>query len=202
MAELNVPGCYGLPSAISAASESCRSCGAKGHCAKESFSLLEKLPDKALVMREKQALTLTIKGLFERSASAVKGLHYPVIKITRYGLKRVELTPEQEKYLNSLPRKVGEQTRQLMEKGWFDFARQEIKSGNNPALKGWRFIACQKLIENKKTSWSELTEAFVSELGLTLKSAKTQASIGIAIFAAGGLVKEAEGGEILFTELQ
>ena len=202
MALTSNPGCFGLPSAISSASASCGACAVKGHCAKQGYLLLERLPDKVLVMREKQALAMTVKALLERSESSGKGLHYPVIKITRYGLKRVELTPVQETYLRSLPRKVGDQTRQLMEKGWFDFAKQEIAAGKNPALKGWRQVACQRLIEKKKTSWSELSQALVAELGLTPKSANTQASIGIAILEAGGLVQANESGELFLAQLR
>lgn len=193
---LNHPGCFGFPSAISSESVSCRDCGVKGACAKKSYEFLEKLPDKVISMREKQSLSLTVKALLERSDAPSHGLHYPVIKITRYGLKRAELTPQQEQYLGSLPMKVGKQTRQLMEKGWFDFARQEIAAGKNPAPKGWRQVACQKLIENKKTSWSELSQALITELGLTPKSAGVQASVGIAILEAGGLLKATASGEL------
>lgn len=193
---IEAPGCFGLPCAVSSESESCRACPVKGKCAKQAYQLLESLPDKALIMREKQALGLTIKGLLERSEISPDRLHYSVIKTTRYGLKRAVLTAEQEKYLQALPRKVGQQTKQLMEKGWFDFAKEELASGKNPSLKGWKKVICEQLINEGKTSRAMVAQALEGELGLCKDSAKIQTSIGIAIFVAGGLLRASKKGEL------
>ena len=191
------PGCFGFPSAISSESPSCRVCGAKGACAKQSYLFLESLPDQAMVIREKQALALTLKGLLKGLEDSGGRLHYPIVKTTRYGLTRVNLTQRQEQFLQSLPKKVSSQTRQLMERGWFDFAREEMADGKNPSLKGWKNVICQQLIStNGKTSRTEVIEAFIRELGHTSQSAKFQTSLGIAIFEAGGLLKANAQGDL------
>lgn len=90
--------------------------------------------------------------------------------------------------LSDLPERVAGPANLLRRKGWFTFARDEIAAGRNPATKGWKRVLCQALINGRATR-PALLLAFQTELGMKASSAEVALSAGLAIFAAGGLVK-------------
>ena len=84
----------------------------------------------------------------------------------------------------------------LLERGWFDFAKGEIRAGRNPADKGWKKVFCELLINGNATR-RDLELAFVEQLDMSPGSARAQVSVGISIFAAGRLATEVSGRVVL-----
>ncbi len=187
------PGCFGLPTALSANSPSCRSCPFQGSCGHAASSLLETLPCNPLTQRERLSLSLTRRALAGLPAQGSCPMPQRVVATTsRGGIKRCTLSAAQLSQFDSLPARVCAPARQLAERGWFDFARAEFRAGRNPASKGWRHVFCDLLLAGGTTR-AELTLALVERLDLTPQSAKVQASVGMSIFAAGRIATEQGG---------
>ena len=186
------PGCHGLPTAISAKSPSCQVCTFRSDCAHQAFAMLDSLPNNPLTQRERLSLTVTriaLAGMPQRSGdtSVPKA---PVESVWVSG--RVALSLEVLDSLSRLPARVAKQTRQLMERGWFVFARAELAAGRNPASKGWKRIFCAALL-TPQCDRASLELALVEQMNLTPGSARAQVSFGIAIFAAGRIATERFG---------
>jgi len=172
------PGCHGLPSAISASSPSCCVCPFRDGCGYKASVLLESLPDNPLTQRERLSLTLTRRAL----ASSPQTNGGQVSTSTR-GVRRGTLSVSQLGEIATLTPKIASQVRRLASLGWFDFAKQELRAGRNPAGKGWRRILCAMILTGGTRATLEL--ALVEQMGLTPGSARMQASVGLSIFAAG-----------------
>jgi hypothetical protein len=82
--------------------------------------------------------------------------------------------------------------KQLFERGWFDFARRELRAGRNPGRKDWQRIFCAGLLQGGTTRDS-LQLAFQEQIGLKSASARVQVSKAVSLFLAGGLVRENAG---------
>jgi len=173
------PGCYGLPTAISASSLSCRVCPERVGCGYEAFVLLESLPNNPLTQRERLALALSRRAL----ASSPQTNADQVSTSTR-GIQRGALSESQLGEIATLPTRVATQVHRLTSLGWFDFAKQELRAGRNPARKGWQRIFCELLLAGGASS-ATLELALVERMGLMPGSAKAQVSMGMSIFAAG-----------------
>lgn len=190
------PGCFGLPMAVNASSSSCRACLYSGGCLTAATLFLEQLPDNQTTRRERQAIALTRIGLVGAPAPAGEGLPLPVVTESSRGLRRISLTPAQDQMVSTFPPRIAKPLRQMLERGWFDFAKVEIANGRNPADKGWKKVLCSFLLNGGVTR-DDLILAFTQQLNLKPASATTQASVGIAVFAAGHLASE-RFGKILF----
>lgn len=185
----NHPGCFGLPTAISANAASCRTCTYRGECGSAASALLASMPDSPNITRERKNFALTLRAFTSVPLSAPLGTGAPVVVASSRGLKRMPLTAHQLDCISRFPTRVRSQVRQLMERGWFDFAKSELRAGRNPADKGWRHIFCQHLLRGP-TPRTELKLALIEKLDLSPGSADAQVSTGIAIFAAGRLATE------------
>lgn len=190
------PGCFGLPMAVNASSLSCRACLHSAGCVASAALFLEQLPDSQTTRRERHAIALTRIGLLGAFPSTGEGLPLPVVTESTRGLRRVSLTPAQEQMVATFPARIAKPLRQMLERGWFDFAKVEIANGRNPADKGWKKVLCGFLLAGGVTR-NDLILAFIEQLKLTPASAITQASVGVAVFAAGHLASE-QFGKILF----
>lgn len=186
------PGCYGLPSAVSATCRSCVECPVRSGCLVDAGALLERLPDNPLTKRERLSFALTNKALTSVPRRAGDTNPQLTVAASSRGLKRVTLAQSEEQMIQTLPDRVAKQVRQLMERGWFDFARSELRAGRNPATKGWKKVLCECLLKGN-VSRPGLVLALTEQLNLTPASAKVQASVGISIFAAGRLATEQFG---------
>lgn len=186
------PGCYGMPTAVSAGSASCRACDFRIDCSYQAYALLETFPNNPLTQRERLALTVTriaLTGMPQGSArteGSTAPVAYPYVE------GRVALSLATLDSLSRLSGKVAAQARQLMERGWFDFARSELAAGRNPAAKGWKKIFCAALLHTQCTRAS-LELALVQQMNLSPSSARVQVSVGISIFAVGRIATERFG---------
>lgn len=183
------PGCYGLPSAVSVNSASCRACAFATGCVSAASALLESLPNNPLTRRERLSLVLTRRVL---ASVPPQGADPDVVTTSRRGVKRLVLGAAQLQALAGLPPRVAAQLRADTERGWFDFARRELATGRNPATKGWKKLLCAALLTGGVTR-AELQTAFVEQLCMTPGSARAQVSVGIAYFAAARLASERFG---------
>lgn len=84
----------------------------------------------------------------------------------------------------------------MLEAGWFDFARAELQAGRNPGKKSWQRVLCAGLLSGGITR-DALRLAYETELSMTPGSAKVRASKAIATFQAGGLLIERNGRLVL-----
>jgi len=186
------PGCYGLPTAVSALSPSCRACPVRAGCAHAAFALLELLPDNPLTRRERLSLSVTRTALASTPPGDA-GTPTPArVAASPRGVKHLILTPPQLAALAHYPERIASQVRQLLQRGWFDFAKAELRAGRNPADKGWKKVLCAQLLAGP-SSRRDLELALVQQLKLSPASARMQASVGLAIFAAGRLASERFG---------
>ena len=186
------PGCFGLPSAVSANSNSCRVCPSRVGCVYEASAFLDSLPNNPLTQRERLTLTVTRQALTSSPRAGEGSEVSPVVVASSRGVRRIALTQAQLDYIAPLPQKVASQVKKLMERGWFEFAKAELRAGRNPAAKGWQRVLCATLLKGGATR-ATLELAFVEQLGMTSKSARVQLSVGLAIFAAGRLATEKFG---------
>ena len=192
MAVIEHPGCYGLPTAVSATSPSCRDCPSRGGCVYEAFLLLDSLPVNPLTQRERLTLTVTRQALAASPRARGRAVVPPLVVASSRGVKRIALNQEQLAHVAALPAKVASQVKKLLERGWFEFAKGELRAGRNPASKGWQRILCAHLLTGGATR-TQLELALVTELQISPPSARVQLSVGIAIFAAGRLAIETFG---------
>lgn len=178
------PGCYGLPTAVSATCSSCRTCPSRAGCVVEAISLIESLPDTPLTRQERQSLSLTRTALTEapRRFGGVVGT--PMVVASPTGRHKLLLAPSQLDQIARLPAKVASQVKKLTETGWFSFAKSEMQEGRNPASKGWQKVFCQALLTGG-ASRAGLELALVEQLCMTRASAQVQVSVGLSIFAFG-----------------
>jgi hypothetical protein len=181
-----------MPTAVSAGSASCRACDFRIDCSYQAYALLETFPNNPLTQRERLALTVTRIALAAMPQGAVdtEGARVPVA--SPYVEGRVTLSAASLDSLSRLPAKVASQARQLMERGWFTFAKAELREGRNPATKGWRRIFCAELLRTQCTRAS-LELALVEQLKLSPASARVQVSVGMSIFAVGRIATERFG---------
>lgn len=185
-------GCFGLPSAISFNCATCRSCSRSSGCVSVSAAFLESLPDTPEIARERLSFAVTARAFASAPAGAGEGRASPALVASTRGLKRLQLTDTQEDMLKTLPTKVAAQLRTLMERGWLDFAKVELRHGRNPAGKGWRKVFCDFLLAGGGARAS-LELALVERLEMSPSSARVQVSVGMAIFASGRLATEVFG---------
>lgn len=192
MGVIERPACHGLPTAVSAACASCRSCEFASTCVHEAFELLDQLPVTPETQRERLTLAVTRRALAGVPRLRSKGEGAPLVTASSRGITRLVLTDAQEQELKRLPAKVASQVRQLLQRGWFDYAKSELRAGRNPADKGWKQVLCRLLLAGEPTR-AQLELALVEQLDLSPASAKVQASVGLAVFAAGRLATERLG---------
>jgi hypothetical protein len=145
-----------------------------------------------LIKRERQVLTLTRQALTSMPVHRVEGKVAPLIVASTRGVSRLVLTQAQLDDIALLPKKVASQVKRLQERGWFQFAKTEMRAGRNPASKGWLRVFCAKLIKGG-IERDNLVLALSESLDLSPASARVQASVGISIFAAGRLATERFG---------
>lgn len=190
---MSAPACYGSPICVSARSASCRACAHSAGCLAQARAVLDALPDTPLTRRERLALGVTCIAL-ERAPQGHGGpVTQRVVVASSRGVRRMTLTKEETQRLTALPAKIASQVGRLMELGWFDYARRELLAGRNPGEKGWKKVLCDALLAGQMNR-QQLQQALVTQLGLKPESAKVQASVGIAVFAAGGLLREGPRG--------
>lgn len=183
------PGCYGEPIAISASSPSCCICPWQQGCLSEAEKLLGEMPDTPEIKRERQSFAVTWIAFTSVPAVTDRGNPQRTVVASSRGLKRIVLSKEQSSLVACLPKRIATQARQLMERGWFDYAKSELSQQRNPANKGWKKVFCEELM-NRRATRKSLEVALSSQLALTPHSARVQTSVGIAIFAAGRLATE------------
>lgn len=188
--------CFGLASAISANSSTCQSCARRMSCHAEALSFVQSLPETPAIAKKRQALVLVGKALRAIPHGGVGGKSVPLIKKSVRGVRRVLLDASQLDQIATFPPRVASQLKQLLERGWFDFAKGEIRAGRNPADKGWKKVFCELLINGNATR-RDLELAFVEQLDMSPGSARAQVSVGISIFAAGRLATEVSGRVVL-----
>jgi hypothetical protein len=134
----------------------------------------------------RQHLSLVSQALAVTPVGAGQGAHKPAVTASTRGVLRVELDESQVAYLKTLPGKVAGPVETLMRRGWFAFAKSELLAGRCPSGKGWKLVLCQCMLQGESREAFE--EKLQTELSLTAASAKTQASLAISIFRAGGLL--------------
>lgn len=186
------PGCFGLPTAVSANSASCRSCPVQAACLFEAGSLLDTLPNNPLTQRERLSLSLTrraLAGLPQRGNLPAQPA--PVATSVR-GIQRQALSAAQEQAFCYLPSGLARQARELAARGWFELARSELRAGRNPAAKGWRRVFCGVLLTGG-CSRDHLILALMEQLSLGQDTARVQVSKGLSLFAAGRIATEQGG---------
>lgn len=184
------PGCFGMPSAVSARASSCHICAYKSRCVSTAFEFLESLPDTLKVRAERLSLGVTGTALLSPPRGTARADTDRVVASSR-GVRRIALGNEKINRIAQLPPRVASQVRQMTERGWVGFARSELRLGRNPATKGWKQALCAILLQGGGTR-SDLELALVSE-GLTPASAKVQASFAITTFTAIGLISVSRG---------
>jgi hypothetical protein len=155
-------------------------------------ALLESFPDTESIARERQVFAVTFRAFASSPPRSAHGKGQVVVVESTRGVRRIKLTPEQLDTLSRFPAKVGSQVRSLMERGWFDFAKNELRHGRNPSNKGWKKVFCDALL-NGRSSRAELVIALAEQMGMTAKSATVQVSVGMSIFAAGRIASEVFG---------
>jgi hypothetical protein len=178
------PGCYGIPSAVSASCASCLTCPSRAGCVSEAYAILESLPDNPITQRERQTLTITRIALTEMPRARGRALIPTVVVATSRGRSRIVLCDQQLRQIALLPARVASQVRRLSETGWFSFAVSEMREGRNPATKGWQRVFCRALLAGG-ASRAALEMALVEQLSMTEASAQVQVSVGLSIFAFG-----------------
>lgn len=186
------PGCFGLPSAVNAASASCRVCAFGRECVTEASVLMDELPDECTTQGERQSFALTLQALAGSPRSRVEGRVAPTVVASSRGVARVALSQAQLDNIATLPQRVASPFKKLLERGWFEFAKSELRAGRNPATKGWQKVFCDALLDGGLPR-RDLELALVEKLRLSPKSARVQVSVGIAVFAAGKLANEKFG---------
>jgi hypothetical protein len=191
------PVCFGSIVSVNAASRTCRACEHAPGCVSAAGALLDQLPVTDHTQRARLDWAVACKALAGTPARAVKGEGAPTVTASTRGVKRIDLSTAETALVAALPPRVASPVRQLLQRGWFDFARRELAAGRNPAAKGWMRVTCQALLDGRPTR-AELLLAFQQQLGLSEPSARVQASIALAVFAAGQLAHEA-GGRIRVT---
>lgn len=180
------PGCYGLPVAVNANSKSCLECAVKVACVGLAFSFVQSLPESVTSSRERRSISITLdafRGTPLQSSGADPSV---LVSTTTRGVKRIRIAEQEKERFNQLPSRVATQVLRLSELGWFNFARGEINVGRNPGKGGWKFSFCSALIDGGVTR-QQLELKVSSENKISPRAAQTQVSVGLAIFAAGGL---------------
>lgn len=176
------PACFGSPTAVSHLCETCRSCVAASACVSQAISLLESFRVTPLLQRERQRLSLFSQVVTD----APRGRQIPDTP-TRTGL-----TAKQEAVVSGLGSAAGSMARQLFQKGWFSFAKSEMRAGRNPGRNDWQRILCAALMDGG-TSRTALQVSYQEQLNLTPGSARVRVSKAVTVFLAGGLLYESNG---------
>ncbi len=179
------PACFGSPTAVSHACETCQACDGAGACIEQAIAFLETLPNSPMLKTERLRLSMTRQALV-RAPHAAVGVTPPARK------GRAALTQEQQRIVGSLGKVVGSMAKQLFERGWYDFARRELRAGRNPGRNDWQRIMCAGLLGGG-VSRSELQMAFQQQLSITSETARVRVSKAVSLFLAGGLVRENAG---------
>lgn len=192
MVEQSHPGCYGLPIAVSANSPSCQICPFLSGCLYAASRLLESLIDNPLTKRERQVFALTRTALAGMPLTAGTMLGQNRVAASSRGRRTIALTPDQLAAFGSFPERIRSPLTKLSQEGWFDFARGELRAGRNPASKGWKKVFCDLLLRGG-ASRATLELALVERLCLKPAAARVQASVGMAVFAAGKIATERSG---------
>lgn len=102
---------------------------------------------------------------------------------------RVPLSKQQESTVAHLGKATSSMSRQLFERGWFEFAKSEMRAGRNPGKKGWQQILCDFLMRGG-VSRGDLQMAYEQQLNLTPGSARVRVSKAVSVFFAGRLIIE------------
>lgn len=186
------PFCLGSPTIVSATSSTCRECAHQIGCVGAAIELVCQLPDSPLTKRERQKLGLVRRAFTSSPRGEGEGVAPPRVTASLRGVHRIALTTDEEKRVEALPARVSSQVRQLMQRGWFEFAKEEIRLGRNPGDKGWKKTLCRLLLSGGCTR-DELQLAFCDELRMSPASARSQASTAVAVFSFGRLLVEHRG---------
>lgn len=176
------PACFGSPVAVSHLCETCRTCRGNIACLAQAIEFLETLPNSPLTQRERQRIAL--------SRQALAGA--PVAPGAVVTSKRIALSAEQEGVIAGLGKAVASMARQLFERGWYEFARRELKAGRNPGRNDWQRILSAGLIRGG-ISRDALQLAYQEQLNLTPGSARVRVSKAVSVFLAGRLITEVSG---------
>lgn len=180
------PRCYGMAVAVSALSAVCRSCESRSGCLYEASLVCNTLPDGPAAQRVRQHLSLVSAALAVTPPRAGQGDLKPAVTASTRGVVRVDLSERQVAYLATLPTKVAGPVENLMRRGWFRFAKSELLAGRSPGGKGWKKLLCDCILTGE--SRESFEGRLKTELNLSPTSARTQASLAISIFRAGGLL--------------
>lgn len=177
---MKAPACFGSPVVVSHLCETCRSCSFVFSCLNQAESMLSRFADTETASRERQRLALSRQALTSSPSESVGA---------GGSIKRATLSSEQENALSRLGKATSSLSRQLLEKGWFEFARSEMRAGRNPGKKGWQQILCDFLIQGG-VSRGDLQLAYQEQLNLTPGSARVRVSKAVSVFFAGRLIIE------------
>ena len=178
--------CYGMAVVVSAMSAVCRRCSACSGCLYQASLVLDQLPDGPEAQRGRQHIALVTEALLNSPDWSGQGDAPPAVTASTRGVVRVEVTADQRAYLLTLPAKVAGPVEVLMQRGWFKFAKQELLAGRSPGGKGWKKVLCECMLAG--ASREDFEARLKAELKLADNSARTQASLAISIFRAGGLL--------------
>ena len=181
----------GLPSAICAESVSCRACSFSAQCGIAASEMLESMTTTPIIKRERLRLVVTIGALAGVPLRPTR-TRAPAHPEEAPCAGKIPLTKERLEEIGGMSKKVGQQVLRLSQNGWFSFARAELKAGRNPAEKGWKYILCASLLLGGTTR-RDFELAMVEKIGITPAAAKTQASLGFSIMAAGRVANEVSG---------
>lgn len=173
------PACFGSAVAVSHQCRTCVGCHRNIACVSEAARTLGNMGETPALQRERQRLALVRQAFGQAGAGAQTAT-------------RVPLSQAQRNAMSGLSSQVASMAKNLFERGWFDFARSELRAGRNPGRNDWQRLLCSKLLEGG-IARGNLQMAFVQTLEMTPGSAKVRASKAISLFHAGGLLVERGG---------
>lgn len=180
------PACHGMAVVVSPMSPVCQSCESRVGCVLKIREAVSALPDGAVTNVLRQHLALVSGVLLSAPSATGKGCVAKVVTASTRGVLRVELGQVELRHLAQLPDKVAGPVRALTSRGWFIFAKQELSQGRLPQSSGWKHTLLQAMLA--RASRVTFQRNLKTDLSLTDSSAKTQASLALSIFRAGGIL--------------
>jgi hypothetical protein len=177
--------CHGMAVAVSARSPACLRCPSALSCIATAERRAASEGEGSAQVR--QHLSLVREALLKHAAPATLVDPTPPVTASSRGVLRIKLTDQDRQFLSSLPQRVAGPTRNLMERGWFPYARRELRAGRNPVQKrGWKQVLCSSVLESQ--SRGQFEARLQRDLGLTSGSARAQCSFALSIFRAGKVI--------------
>jgi hypothetical protein len=152
------------------------------------MKFLEKQGQNPLIQRERQRISMVRQSFLSAPETSIKGV--PTSHARR------ALGDSEIESISLLATNIQGPTRRLLASGWFDFAREEMRSGRNPGRKPWQRILCEGLL-NGGISRRDLQAAFEVQLNLNPASARVRASTAVSVYTAGRLLIEHSGRLVL-----